>query len=56
MKTWIIDYTYGDGRKNWQTVRAESAEKAVSIFRAAGIDGWTGCNFADYEITAVTER
>ena len=55
MTTWIIDYT-NNGRANFVTVRAETAEQAVSIFRAAGIDGWTGCNFADYEITAVTAR
>ena len=52
---YVIDYTYGD-RKNFIVVEADSPEDAVRIFRSAGIDGWTGVDFADYEIVAVSPR
>ena len=54
--TYIIDYTRPDGRTNFQTVRAESIEQAIEIFRNAGTDGWTGYNYKDYTITKVSTR
>lgn len=56
MTTYIIDYTRPDGRSNFKTVLAETAEQAVDIFLNAGIDGWSGYNFKDYTITKVSER
>ena len=58
MKTidkYVIDYAH-EGRRNFITVEADSPEDAVRIFRSAGIDGWTGIDFADYEIIAVSPR
>lgn len=56
MKNYIVDYVRPDGRKDFKCVTASSESKAVEIFKAAGVDGWSGCNFADCTITAVTER
>lgn len=55
MKTYIIDYLVND-RKDWKTVRAESLDAALKAFHSAGIDGWTGIRFADYEVIRVEER
>lgn len=55
MKTYIIDYLVND-RKDWKTVRAESLDAALKAFRTAGVDGWTGINFVDYEVIHVEER
>ena len=56
MKTYIIDYTRPDGRKNFSTVRAESEAQAAEIFRNRGIDGWSGYNFREYTIDNIAER
>lgn len=56
MKKYIIDFVNPDGFKNFVTVNAATLEDAIRIFRSAGIDGWTGYNFADYEICSVSER
>lgn len=56
MKTYIIDYTRPDGRTNFSTVHADTESEAVSIFQNRGIDGWSGYNYNEYKITAVTER
>ena len=56
MKKYIIDYTTPDGFNNFVTVNAATLEDAIRVFRSAGIDGWTGYSFAEYEIYAVSER
>lgn len=53
---YIIDYIRPDGRENFKTVEARDEAHAVKIFTNAGIDGWTGYNFKDYAITAVSKR
>lgn len=53
---YIIDYIRPDGRKDFKTVEARDEAHAVKIFSNAGIDGWTGYNFKEYEITAVSQR
>ena len=53
---YIIDYTRPDGRKDFKTVEARDEVHAVKIFSNAGIDGWTGYNFKEYKITAVSKR
>lgn len=55
MNTYIIDFQY-DGFTNFVTVRADSIDKALEIFRNSGVDGWTGWNFKDYEITSIAIR
>lgn len=55
MRTYIIDYRV-NGREDWKTVRAESIDAALEIFRSAGVDGWTGIDFKDYEVTSIAER
>lgn len=54
--TYFIDYIRPDGRTDFKSVRANSIEQAIEIFRNAGTDGWTGYNFKDYKITKVSER
>lgn len=56
MKRYLIDYTRPDGSENFIGVDAETAEDAARIFHSAGIDGWYGYDYADYVITAITER
>jgi hypothetical protein len=56
MKTFVIDYQRPDGRKDFKVVRATSADRALEILLAAGIDGWTGFQFREYTILGVTER
>ena len=56
MTTYIIDFTRPDGWNDFQTVRADSIEEAIQIFRNRGTDGWTGYKFKDYRITAVSTR
>ena len=56
MKTFIIDYTRPDGRTNFSTIHSDTAAEAVSIFKNRGIDGWSGYNYNEYTIDAVTER
>lgn len=53
---YIIDYIRPDGRENFKTVEARDEAHAVNIFTNAGIDGWTGYNFKEYQITAVSKR
>ena len=55
MNTYIIDFQY-DGFTNFVTVRADSIDKALEIFRNSGVDGWTGWDFKDYEITSIAIR
>lgn len=59
MKTidkYVIDYIRSDGIKNFATVEADGPIEAIEIFRSAGTDGWTGFDYADYEIVAVSPR
>lgn len=56
MKTYIIDYTKPNGRTNFSTVHADSEAQARSIFLSRGIDGWSGYNYNEYTIDAITER
>lgn len=56
MKTYIIDYTRPDGRNDFKAVIATSPEAAITAFKEAGTDGWTGYQFSEYTITNVTER
>ena len=53
---YIIDYTRPDGRKDFKCVEAGSPERAAEIFRNAGIDGWSGYNFKEYQITNISRR
>ena len=53
---YIIDYIRPDGRKDFKSVEAKNEAHAAEIFSRAGIDGWTGYNFKDYKITAVSKR
>lgn len=43
---------------NLRRLRVEARDEAhaVEIFSNAGIDGWTGYNFKEYKITAVSKR
>lgn len=56
MSTFIIDYLRPDGRKGFKIVEASTADQAVEVMQAAGIDGWTGYAFREYTILSVTER
>ena len=56
MSTYIIDYTRPDGRTNFSTVQANSEAQAAEIFRNRGVDGWTGYNYKEYKIDAITKR
>ena len=56
MKRWIIDYLTATGREDFKIVEAETLDDALRIFRGAGVDGWTGQNFASSEVTAISER
>lgn len=56
MKCFLIDYQRPDGRRDFKVVEAATADRAVEIFRSAGVDGWTGVLFRDYTILAVMER
>ncbi len=55
-ETYLIDYTRPDGRTNFSTVQAETEEQARDIFLSRGIDGWSGYNYNEYKITAITKR
>lgn len=56
MKTYIIDYTRPDGRKNFSTVHADTEAQAAEMFSSRGIDGWSGYNYNAYTIDQITER
>jgi hypothetical protein len=56
MNTYIIDYTRPDGRTSWSTVHADTEAQAAEIFHNRGIDGWSGYNYNEYKITAITQR
>lgn len=56
MKTFIIDYTRPDGKKDFKCVEARTEEHAAEIFVNAGIDGWSGYNFKEYQITNISRR
>ena len=56
MNAYIIDYKRPDGRTNFSTVHADTEAEAVHIFQNRGIDGWSGYNYNEYTITAITKR
>lgn len=56
MNTYIIDYIRPDGRANFSTVHADNETQAAEIFHGRGIDGWSGYNYNEYQITAITTR
>ena len=56
MKTFVIDYTRPDGRKDFKVVEAADPKRALAALLAAGIDGWTGYRFSEYIITGISER
>lgn len=56
MDAYIIDYIRPDGRASFSTVHADNEAQAAEIFRNRGIDGWSGYNYNEYEITAITKR
>lgn len=53
---YIIDYIRPDGREDFKTVEARDEAHAARIFSNAGVDGWTGYNFKEYEITRISCR
>lgn len=54
--TYTIDYVQPNGKRNFKTISAKNQWEAVKIFTTAGIDGWTGYDFKEYEIINVEKR
>lgn len=56
MNAYIIDYERPDGRTSFSTVHANTETQAAQIFHSRGIDGWSGYDYNDYNIIAITKR